>query len=298
MEVKFIWFDGAFIPFKKAKIHLLNHSLHYGSAVFEGIRCYETEKGPAVFRLKDHVSRFFHSAEVMGMKIPYSRKKLTGAVKNLINKNKLKECYIRPIAFYGEKMGLLPIGAPLSVAIAVWPWGKYLEKESVAVKISPFQRIHPKSSEMTTKISGHYYNSIIAALDAKKSGFDEALLLDWKGNIAEGPGENIFFIKEKKIFTPRAGSILPGITRDSVIKIAKNLGFQVIEKNICPGEIRRFDEAFFTGTAVEVNAIGRINKVIIRNGKPGQITNKIKEKYNDAIRGKIAKYKKWLDYVK
>jgi len=295
-QAQHIWLNGNFVPFAKAKIHLLNHSLHYGSAVFEGIRCYDTPKGPAVFRLKEHVDRLFHSAEVMGMKIPYSQKAVAKTVKDLIKKNKLKECYIRPIVFYGEKMGLSPIGAPLHFAIAAWPWGKYLGHDSVSVHISKYVRIHPKSSEMTAKISGHYANSIIASLEANKAAADEALLLDYAGNIAEGPGENIFFAKGKNIFTPEKGTILPGITRDSVIKIAKDLGHKIIEKKIKASEIKNFDEAFFVGTAAEISTIGRIDKYVFK--KKAETASVIQEIYANAIRGKISRYDKWLTYVK
>ncbi|MFA6382934.1 MAG: branched-chain amino acid transaminase [Parcubacteria group bacterium] len=295
-QAQYIWLNGKFIPFAKAKIHLLNHSLHYGSAVFEGVRCYDTPKGPAVFRLKEHVDRLFHSAKVMGMKIPYSQKTIIKTVGDLIKKNKLKECYVRPIIFYGEKMGLSPIGAPLYFAIAAWPWGKYLGHDSVRVHISKYIRIHPKSSEMTAKISGHYANSIIASLEASKSAADEALLLDYEGSIAEGPGENIFFVKGNDIFTPGKGTILPGITRDSVIKIARDLGYKIIEKKIKAGEIKNFDEAFFVGTAAEISTIGRIDKCIFK--KKPEVASVIQSIYDDAVRGKIGKYDKWLAYVK
>ncbi|MBU4216373.1 branched-chain amino acid transaminase [Candidatus Parcubacteria bacterium] len=293
----FIWLNGKFIDSSKATVPILNHSLHYGSAVFEGIRCYDTADGPAIFRLKDHIDRLFYSAKTIGMEVPYSKGDILEATKVLIKKNKLKECYIRPIIFYGEKMGLLPVGAPVHFAIAAWSWGKYLEKDSVSIKISPYVRIHPQSSVMGAKISGHYSNSIIAALDAKKSGFDEALLLDYKGNIAEGPGENIFFVKGKKVFTPKRDSILPGLTRDSVIRILKDKKFAVVEKNIRPAEIKNFEEAFFTGTAVEINAIGKIDNKLIGKGNIGTVAKDIKESYADIVRGKIPKYRKWLDFI-
>lgn len=312
METKYIWIDGKFVAFGKSQIHLLNHSLHYGSAVFEEIRCYDTEKGPAVFRLTDHIKRLFHSAYVMGMKISYTPNQIIKTIKELIKKNGLSECYIRPIAFYGSKMGLLPEGAPLSVAIAVWPWGKYLKKDAVSIKISNFARIHPKTSFMTAKISGHYANSIMASLEAHSKGFDEALLLDFQGNIAEGPGENIFFVKGRTLFTPKKGTILPGITRGSVMKIARDLGYDIVEKDIKPSEIKNFSEAFFTGTAAEINAIGKIDgksldgsnkftagKLETRksDGKEGPVTAELKNIYLDAVHGKVKKYGGWLEYV-
>lgn len=297
MSAKAIWIDGQLVPHSSAKIHLLNHSLHYGSAVFEGIRCYMTAKGPAVFRLKDHVDRLFHSATTMGMRIPFTKKDIVNAIKQVVRKNKLEECYIRPIIFYGDKMGLSPIGAPLHTAIAAWPWGKYLTKDAVAVKVSSFMRVHHKSSVMTAKISGHYSNSIIASLEAKKHGYDEALFLDASGNVAEGPGENIFFIKENTLYTPKPEKILPGITRDSVMKIAKRLGYKIIETNIKPKYLSRYDEAFFVGTAAEINAIGKIDKQIFSHGHEGVTTAKIREAYHGAIHGKTKAFTAWLDFV-
>jgi len=294
----YIWLNGEFIPFEDTKVHILNHSLHYGSGVFEGIRCYDGLNGPAVFRLDDHIKRLFKSAEVMKMTIPYTEKKINSAILETIKKNKLKECYIRPLVFYGGKMGLDPAGVEVNVMIAAWPWGKYLTKDAVNVQISDFTRIHPKSSVMTAKISGHYANSILASTHAKRDGFDEALLLDWQGNIAEGPGENIFFVKDSTLFTPNKGTILPGITRATIIEIAhRELGFKVKEKDIKPEEIKDFDEAFFVGTAVEVNAIGKIDDTEFTGDKEGETTKKIRELYFDIIHGKAKSYEKWLSSV-
>lgn len=290
----YIWLNGEFIPFEDSKIHILNHSLHYGSGVFEGIRCYNTQKGLAVFRLDDHVKRLFRSASVMKLEIPFSENEIKTAILETVTKNNLTECYIRPLVFYGGKMGLDPKGTEVNIMIAVWPWGKYLEKEAVNVKISDFTRIHPKSSVMTAKISGHYANSILASTDAKNHGYDEALLLDYKGNIAEGPGENVFFIKGNQLITPKEGNILPGITRDTVIQIAKDLNLKVKETDIKPDEIKDFEEAFFVGTAVEINAIGKINGHLFTGDKEGEITKKIRELYSDIIHGKLSQYEKWL----
>ena len=294
----YIWLNGKVISFEDARVHILNHSLHYGSGVFEGIRCYETSRGPAVFRLEDHIKRLYKSAEAMQMKIPYSQEEIIAATLEIIRKNNLIECYIRPLVFYGSKMGLDPAGSEINVMIAAWPWGKYLSKEAVKVKISDFTRIHPKSSVMTAKISGHYANSILASTDAKNHGFDEALLLDYKGNIAEGPGENIFFVKDKQLFTPNKGSILPGITRATSIEIAqRELGMRVKEKDIKSDEIKDFSEAFFVGTAVEVNAIGQINDLKLTGEKEGEVTKKIRELYLDIVHGKVKTYDKWLNLV-
>lgn len=297
MNIKFVWMDGAFVKGEKATVPLLTHSLHYGSAVFEGVRFYETVKGPAVFRLNDHIKRLLYSAKVMGMKIPFTQKELVDATLELIAKNKLTSGYIRPIVFYGSKMGLDPRGADVRVAIACWPWGKYLAKEVVKIKTSPYMRIHPKSSVMTAKISGHYANSILATIDAKNKGYDEALLLDYKGNIAEGPGENIFFVKGKVIVTPPTDSILPGLTRDTVKTLARNLGYKIVEKHIKPNDIIKFDEAFFTGTAAELTAIGDIDATKIGAGKEGGVTKEIREMYHRLVRGELPRYEKWLAYV-
>ncbi len=293
----YAWMDGKMVPLAKATVPLLTHSLHYGSAAFEGIRFYKTARGPAVFRLNDHIKRLFFSAATLGMKVPYTQKQVIAATVALVKKNTLPAGYIRPIFWYGEKMGLLPFGAPLHAAIACWPWGKYLAKDVVSVKISRFVRIHPKSSVMEAKISGHYANSILATSEARRAGYDEALLLDADGNVAEGPGENIFFVKGKTVVTPKFGTILPGITRDSVMRIARDLGFSVKEAVIKPRDVRTYNEAFFTGTAAEVNAIGRINTATIGTGKEGAVTRHVRETYQKTVHGEIARYKNWLTYA-
>lgn len=298
-KTKKIWFNGKFVDWEKAKIHILTHALHYGSAVFEGIRAYEAKQGPAIFRLPDHIDRFFSSAKILEMKIPYSSAKIKKAILETVKISKLKEGYIRPIAFFGYgKMGLNPKGTPVNMAIACWPWGAYLGKEKpVKVKISRFIRLHPQSCPMEAKISGYYVNSILTSLEAKKEGFDEALLLDYQGYVAEGPGENIFLVKNNKLYTPSLGTILPGITRASMIEIAKDLGISVKEKKITLKEIKLADEVFFTGTAVEICPIGQIDNTLISNGQIGKITKKIKEIFEKIVKGEEKKYLKWLTYV-
>jgi branched-chain amino acid aminotransferase len=296
MNIKFVWMNGSFVGGAKASVPLLTHSLHYGSAVFEGIRFYETKNGPAVFRLEDHIKRLFYSAKVMGMNIPYSQKELCDAILTLIVKNKLTSGYIRPIVFYGSKMGLDPTGADVNVAIACWPWGKYLAKEVIKVKISKYIRIHPESSDMGAKISGHYANSILSTLEAKKAKYDEALLLDYKGNIAEGPGENIFFVKGNTVYLPSTNAILSGITRNTVMALARDLGYEVIEKDIKPRDIKKYDEAFFTGTAAEITAIGNIDGEIVGTGKEGLVTKNIRETYQRLVCGEYPRHKNWLSY--
>ncbi len=297
-KTKKIWVDGKFVDWEKAKIHILTHSLHYGGGVFEGIRAYETEKGPAVFRLKEHLKRLFFSSSVLGMKIPFSRKEIEKAIIDLIKVNKVKQCYIRPLVIFGYGvMGLYPKKAPINVIISLWTWKKYLGK-NLKVKVSKFIRIHPQSTVVEAKICGHYVNSILASIEAKKEGFDEALLLDYKGFVAEGPGENIFLVKNKKILTPKKGSILPGITRDTIITIAKQkLNLKVEEKEITLKELKNADELFFAGTAVEVSPIVQVDKTIISDGKEGEITKKIRELYQRIVSGKESRYLKWLEFI-
>ncbi len=298
-KVDLIWMNGEFIPWNEAKIHVLAHSLHYGSGVFEGIRFYETYNGgTAVFRLKEHIDRLFFSAEAFEMDIPYSKQEINDVILETVRKNDVKSGYIRPIIFYGYgKMGLNPKGADLNVCIAVWPWGSYLGEEMVKVKTSSIIRIHPESSETKAKITGHYANSIQANQEAVNAGFNEALLLDFEGNVAEGPGENIFIVKDGKLITPEEGNILVGITRDSIFKIAKDNNIEVLEKTLTLDELKESDEAFFTGTAAEVTPIKQADENIIGDGNIGPITNKLKTLFEDAIHGKIQKYSEWLTYV-
>lgn len=297
-ETKYIWMDGNLVLWRDAKVHVLTHTLHYGLGVFEGIRFYETESGPAVFRLKEHIERLLSGAKKVNMKVPFSEKELIDAVKLTVKENDVNSGYIRPIIYFGYgKMGLNPDGAPVCVSIACWPWGKYLGEDAVKVKTSSFIRIHPKSTHADAKITGHYVNSILANIEASYSGFDEALLLDFKGNVAEGPGENIFCVKAGKIYTPRLGNILPGITRASIIQIAKDLGYVVTEKDITIDELKNADEAFFTGTAAEVTAIRQIDDKLIGNGSSGLITKKLKGVFMDAVCLKSKKYKEWLALV-
>jgi branched-chain amino acid aminotransferase len=300
-EVEKIWMNGKLVDWHDAKIHVLTHALHYGSGVFEGIRCYNTIEGPAVFRLKEHIDRLFDSAKLYFMDIPFSREELRDACKEVIRANGLKECYIRPIAFrgYGE-MGLNPLNCPVDVAIAVWPWGAYLGEEGlkkgIRVKTSSFQRIAPNILPPLAKATGQYINSILGKLESLNSGYDEALMLDYRGFVSEGPGENIFMVKNNIIYTPpEQASILRGITRNSVITIAKDLGFEVRETDITRGELYLADEVFFTGTAAEITPIREIDGYKI--GDPGKITRKIQQKFFEIIRGKDKKYISWLDFL-
>ena len=301
--VDFIWMNGKTVRWKDAKVHILTHALHYGTGVFEGIRCYATDKGPAVFRLKDHMDRLVGSAKAIGMQMPYSAGNLCKATKELIGKNKFKEGYVRPIVYYGYgKMGLDPRGAPVDVAIAIWPWGKYLGEESVAkgvkCKISSFRRIDSRTVPTSAKVCGYYINSVISHNEAANSGCDEAILLNTAGDVAEGPGENIFIVKKGVLMTPPlTAGILPGITRRSIMQIAKDNGIKVIEKNIKPAELYKADEAFFTGTAAEVTPISVIDGKKIGIGRRGPITEKLQGIFYRVVKGKEKKYIKWLDFA-
>ncbi len=300
---KLIWMDGKFVQWEKANVHVLTHTLHYGLGVFEGIRCYKTVKGPAVFRLKDHIKRLENSAKLVGMKLPYSVDELVKATKETIKTNEIEECYIRPIAYYGYGvMGLNPKGSKVNVAIAVWPWGTYLGEEGlengIRVKVSPWLRIHPRILPTQAKIVANYANSILAKVDALNSGYDEAILLNIDGYVAEGPGENVFIVKGGKLMTPPVSSgALVGITRDSIIKIASDEGISFEERDFKPDELYAADEAFFTGTAAEVTPIREVDGKAIGDGKRGPVTEKLQRIFFNAVRGKEPKYEAWLDYV-
>ncbi|HUV79723.1 MAG TPA: branched-chain amino acid transaminase [Candidatus Bathyarchaeia archaeon] len=298
-----IWYNGAFVDWKEAKVHVLVHGLHYGSGVFEGIRCYATEKGSFIFRLKEHVDRMYRSAEAYEMEIPYTRGEIEEAIKETIRVNGLDACYIRPIAFFGyHHLGLNPTGCPVDCAIAVWPWGAYLGEEAaeggIRCTFSPWRRIDPNTLPVKSKAVGHYLNSILASLDAKERGFGEAILLDTKGYVAEGPGENVFAVKNGVLYTPEAdSSILPGITRASVIELAQDMGYEVVEKRMTKEELLSADEAFFTGTAAEIAPIREIDDVTIGGSKKGAVTSVIQRKFFDVLNAREEKYMKWLEPV-
>ncbi|GBD34798.1 Branched-chain-amino-acid aminotransferase [bacterium HR35] len=298
MKLK-IWFNGKIVNWDQAKVHVLTHTLHYGGGVFEGIRSYETiDNRTAVFRLDDHLKRLFKSANSIYLKIPYSLDEIKKGVLNLLKVNNLKDAYIRPIAFWGEgKINLDPRNNPVNLAIIAFPFGAYLGEKPVKVLVSKYIRLHPQSVVSSAKVCGYYINSILATIEAHQKGYDEALLLDYRGMIAEGAGENIFIVKDKKLLTPKLGNILPGITRDTIIKIAKDYGIKVIEKDLNLKEVFNADEVFFTGTAAEVVAIGKINNKLINKGKEGEITKLLRETYKKIVRGEIRKYSKWLSYV-
>lgn len=296
--IKKIWLDGKLVDWKDAKVHILTNALHYGSAVFEGIRCYETDHGGAVFRLPEHITRLFYSAGCLGIKLRFSKDQISKAILSLIKTNKVGECYIRPLVFCGYgSFGLDISRVPVNIAIATWPWGTYLGGRELSAIISSYRRLSPKAVPIDAKVSGYYVNSIMASAEAKKKQADEAILLDDNGHVAEGAGENIFIVKNGKIYTPMKGAILPGITRDSVMQIARDNDIKVIEKKILVKELKNADEVFFTGTAVEVCPVVKVDSRKIGKGTPGPVFIKIKEEYSKIVRGYSQKYKKWLTYV-
>ncbi len=290
--------NGSFVPWNDARVHVLSHGLHYGSSIFEGLRAYKTERGTAIFRLKEHMDRFHYSAEAIRMKLPYSADDLASITLELLKRNEVEACYIRPHATFGYgTMGLNPATAAVDVTIACWPWGAYLPISSANIKVSKYIRIHPRSTVADAKIGGHYVNSILAVQEVQGTQYHEALFLDYEGNIAEGPGANFFIIKDREIITPPCGTILPGITRASVIEIARDKGFVVTERKLTVAEAQDADEAFFTGTAAEMTPIGSIEDKSLRIGAPGPITSELKQAYLDAAYGRSHRYTKFLTFV-
>lgn len=301
-KTEYIWFDGEFVPWDQAKIHVLSHALHYGTGAFEGIRAYRCIDGTsAIFRLSDHVKRLFHSIKILGLRIPHLEEDITLAIINTLKINKLTEGYIRPLSFVGEGiMGVHPGDNPIKTIIAVWPWGAYLGEEGlkngIRVKTSSFVRHHVNSMMTKAKLSGNYVNSVLAKMEVKSSGYDEALMLDSAGFVSEASGENIFIIRDGIIKTTPLTSILGGITRNSVMSIASDLGYTVIEQQFTRDELYISDEAFFTGTAAEVTPIQSVDNRIIGEGKIGSITHAIQKKYFSIVKGKDSSYKHWLTF--
>jgi branched-chain amino acid aminotransferase len=298
----FIWYDGRLVPWRDATTHVLTHSLHYGLAVFEGVRAYATPAGTGIFRLREHTDRLFNSAKIFLMEIPFPREQLFEAQREVVRANKLESCYLRPLAFYGsEKMGVSPKGASVHVAIAAWPWGAYLGEEGlvrgIRVKTSSFQRHHINVSMVRSKTAGHYVNSILANLEATRDGYDEALLLDTQGFVAEGAGENLFIVKDGQLIEPEMVSGLTGITRATVIELARDLGLQVVSKPMTRDDVYLADEAFFTGTAAEVTPIRELDGRVIGAGRRGPVTERIQTLFFDVVNGRADKYKHWLTLV-
>ncbi len=297
-----IWKDGQLVDWRDANLHMLTHSLHYGMAVFEGVRAYKTVDGTAIFRLKEHTQRLYNSAKIFQMAIPYDMETLMEAQKEVVRANQLESCYLRPLVWIGsEKMGVSARGNTIHVGIAAWPWGAYLGedglKRGIRVKTSSFTRHHVNVSMVRAKASGYYINSILANQEVTAEGYDEALLLDTDGYVSEGAGENVFIIKNGKIYTPDLASCLDGITRDAVLTMARDLGIDVVEKRITRDEVYCADEAFFTGTAAEITPIRELDNRQIGIGSRGPVTEKLQTLFFDVVAGKADKYRHWLTKV-
>ncbi len=298
-----IWMNGDFVAWEDAKIHVLTHGLHYGTGVFEGVRCYDTELGPAVFRNAEHAERLLRSAELYYMHVPFSSDQLRAATREVVARNGLRSCYIRPLVFRGYgSMGLNPMEAPVEVVIAAWEWGTYLGDEGirngVRAKVSSWRRISPDSLVPGAKASGQYLNNVLAKVESLQTGYDESILLDDQGHVCEGTGENVYFVRDGQIVTPgHHNSILDGITRRSIIQIAADLGYAVCERDIARAELYLADEVFLSGTAAEIVPVREIDDHAIGSGKPGEVTRVLQSAFDDAIHGRSERYREWLDPV-
>jgi branched-chain amino acid aminotransferase len=300
-ETEKIWMSGEFVDWADAKIHVGSHGLHYGSGVFEGIRCYETASGPAVFRLTDHLRRLHDSARLLYMDIPFSVEEMRAASLDLIGLNGLAECYLRPVAFYGYgELGVSAVGNPVDVVIMSWPWGAYLGEEGLAngirAKVSSWKRVGPNTIPHAAKATGIYLNSMLAVTEANRAGYDEAILLTDDGYVADGSGENVFVVKDGRVATPPLStSILPGVTRSSVIELARDLGYRVEEKNLIRSDLYVADELFMTGTAAEVTPVRSVDDREI--GPPGAITRELQSVYQETVRGQNERFSHWLEHA-
>ena len=297
-----IWLDGEMLPWREAKVHVLTHTLHYGMGVFEGVRAYETEKGPAIFRLQDHTDRLFRSAHILGMKIPYDAQTLNRAQQEAVRENNLTSAYLRPMCFYGsEGMGLRADNLRVHVMIAAWEWGAYLGEDNlrngIRIRVSSFTRHHVNITMCRAKANGNYMNSMLALQEALRDGYDEALLLDTEGYVMEGSGENVFIVRDGVIYTPDLTSALDGITRQTVVTLAGELGIPVVEKRITRDEVYIADEAFFTGSAAEVTPIREVDNRTIGNGGRGPVTERLQTLYFDQVKGRRDQHPEWLTYV-
>ncbi len=298
----FIWYDGKLVDWREANTHVLTHTLHYGMGVFEGVRAYETARGPAVFRLQDHTDRLFRSAKILGMDLPFSKEEINQAHLDVVKANQLKSCYFRPMAFYGSgKLGVAPMKNDVRVIVAAWPWGAYLGEDGlekgIRVKTSSFTRHHVNITMCKAKANGNYMNSILANNEATADGYDEALLLDVDGFVAEGSGENIFIVRKGKLYTPDLTSALEGITRDTIVQLAAEMGLELIEKRITRDEVYTADEAFFTGTAAEVTPIRELDRRPIGEGVRGPITTELQKRYFACVKGQDESHADWLTYI-
>ncbi len=298
-----IWLDGELVPWREAKVHVLTHTLHYGTGVFEGVRAYHAEQGTAIFRLEDHTDRLFRSAHILGMNIPYDKETLNEVQKQIVHENKLDSAYLRPMCFYGaEGIGLRADNLKVHVMVAGWEWGAYLGAEAlekgIRIRTSSYTRHHVNITMCKAKANGNYMNSTLALQEALRDGYDEALLLDVDGFVAEGSGENVFIVRNGILFTPDLTSALEGITRETIMTIAKEFGYEIREKRITRDEVYVADEAFFTGTAAEVTPIRELDGRMIGTGVRGPITEKLQSKYFDLVHGRVAEHMGWLTPVK
>ena len=302
-QADLIWMNGELVAWDDARVHVLTHALHYGTGVFEGIRAYETPRGTAIFRHADHVERLFHSAAMYLMDIPYTREEIRAATHETIVRNGLRSCYIRPLVYRGAgPMGLYPLDSPVDVAIAVWEWGAYLGEEGkrrgVRGKVSSFRRISSDAVIPAAKATGQYVNSVLAKIEVAKAGYEEAILLDDRGMVCEGSGENLFVIRDGVIATPGfSADILGGINRASVITIARDLGIEVVERDVARGELYLADEIFMTGTAAELTPLREVDDRPVGTGEPGEITRTLSDAFHDALHGRSDRYAEWLDVV-
>ena len=298
----FIWFNGNLVEWRNAQTHVLTNTLHYGMGVFEGVRAYETQNGTAILRLQDHTKRLFNSAKITGMHLPFTMEEINQAHIEVVKANKLASCYFRPMAFYGSnKLGVAPDQNDVQVIVAAWPWGAYLGEEGmqkgIRVQISSFTRHHPNITMIKAKANGNYMNSIMANTEATRNGYDEAIMLDSNGFVAEGSGENIFIVNDGKLYTPALDAALDGITRRTVMAIAADMNLTVTEKHITRDEVYCADEVFFTGTAAEVTPIREVDGRVIGCGSRGTLTTEIQQRYFDIVHGKNTKYESWLTYI-
>jgi len=301
--VEYIWMNGKLVKWDEAKVHVLTHALHYGLGVFEGIRCYDTPKGPAVFRCKEHMNRLMHSAHITRMETGYTAEDLRKALFETIKANNLKSCYIRPILFYGYgSMGLYPKGNKVEAVIACWPWGAYLGEEGMAKGIrcciSSFTRHHVNIAMTKAKVCGNYVNSQLAKIEALENGYDEALMLDVDGTVSEGTGENLFMVRNGRLKTPPLSGVLEGITRDCVITLAKEMGLETVEAKITRDELYIADEVFLCGTAAEITPVREVDHRAIGQGKPGPITLEVQNRFFKVVKGENSDHEEWLDFVK
>ena len=304
MDVDTIWQDGDFVDWDDATVHVLTHGLHYGTGIFEGVRCYDTDNGPAIFRWDEHLDRFYQSAKPYDMEVPFSREELTEATLELLRREELRSCYIRPVAFYGYgSLGVSPEENPVNAAIAAWPWGTYLGEEAlergVEVMISSWRKYASSQVPTNAKTTGLYVNSLLAGEEARRNGYTEAIVLNKEGQVAEGPGENIFLVRDGEIYTPGLSqSILDGITRNTVIELARERGYTVHDRaTISRGELNTADELFFTGTAAEVTPIRTVDNVTIGSGSRGPVTEELQQAFFDLVERRTTAHEEWFTYV-